>query len=434
MASLQSAPGRLPLSLWRSFICSGCQRRAQSTLVKPTVAAAPAGKHTTASSATPRTPRPFRTEFNYSQKIYWYPQHQARALRQLQNGIHQIDVVVEVRDARIPLTSRNPKFEDLLARRPRLIVYNKADLANPNIKKSLLDAFTAHSRDRVVFTQADRGLHVKKILDWALEKCRESPHRYPFLSMVVVGLPNVGKSSLINALRRLGVNKGKVSAVGPTAGVTQTIQTRVKINDKPPIYLVDTPGIFDPHITHPIEGLKIALTGATKDRLTEEQNVADYLLFRLNTSNPKLRAKYPAVVGLPAPTDDIREVLTHIARSNGFVLQRQSDRKRVDLKSTGLEASMGHFALAFDEDDGLAAGHSGAAQSNVVADDDDPDGLDLQRAAQHFLTLFREGKLGSLTLDDCSPDALRKWFRPQATDTDVQPGMLVPHPKKAGAR
>jgi ribosome biogenesis GTPase A len=86
------------------------------------------------------------------------------------------------------------------------------------------------------------------------DKCKSFPERYPYLSMVVVGLPNVGKSSLINALRKLGVNKGKVAQVGPTAGVTQRIQTRVKIHEDPPIYLVDTPGIFDPYVASPMQG------------------------------------------------------------------------------------------------------------------------------------------------------------------------------------
>ena len=85
--------------------------------------------------------------------------------------------------------------------------------------------------------------------------------------MVVVGLPNVGKSSLINTLRRLGVNKGKVAAVGPIAGVTRRIQTRVKIHQDPDIYLVDTPGIFDPYVSTPMEGLKIALTGESSLQL-----------------------------------------------------------------------------------------------------------------------------------------------------------------------
>ncbi|KND04686.1 uncharacterized protein SPPG_00399 [Spizellomyces punctatus DAOM BR117] len=346
----------------------------------------------------------FRTEFNHTQKIYWYPTHQSRALRQLQNGIHQIDVVVEVRDARIPLTSKNPKFDEILGRRPRLIVYNKADLANPNMTKPIVDAFRRHGRDQVVFTQADKGLHVKRILEWALEKYRQSPDRYPFLSMVVVGLPNVGKSSLINALRRVGVKKGKVSAVGPQAGVTQTIQTRVKIYDNPPIYLVDTPGIFDPHFTHPIEGLKIALTGATKDRLTEEENVADYLLFRLNNSTH--REKYPAILGLPGPSDDIAKVLSHIARRNKFNLSGASNR--------GSHPDAGHvdlqgFALAFDEEE--------LAEFGPKKNGTD---LDIQRAAKYMIGLFRDGAFGPMTLDDCTPTTLDDWLKGSSAESGVE--------------
>ncbi len=82
-----------------------------------------------------RPPLTIRSSFAYDRPLFWYPSHQGRALKQLQDGIHHIDLVVEVRDARIPLTSINPKFESLFEARDKLIVYNKADLANPNLQK-----------------------------------------------------------------------------------------------------------------------------------------------------------------------------------------------------------------------------------------------------------------------------------------------------------
>lgn len=79
--------------------------------------------------------KPFRTAFPYDKTIFWYPQHQSRALRQLKDGVHHIDLVVEVRDARLPLTSINLQFDNILGRRERIVVYNKCDLANQNLRR-----------------------------------------------------------------------------------------------------------------------------------------------------------------------------------------------------------------------------------------------------------------------------------------------------------
>ncbi|KAJ3307288.1 Mitochondrial GTPase [Kappamyces sp. JEL0829] len=325
-----------------------------------------------------------RKVFSYGNRIFWqasgtnirYPQHQSKAWRQLLKGTadqltvgtHHIDLIVEVRDARIPLSCIST-FEDF--QRDKLVVYNKCDLANPQLQKRLETALKEFRSENVIFTKADVGSNIQKILDYAVQKCKSDPVRFPYLSIVVVGAPNVGKSTLINGLRRLGVGKGKVTQVGKRAGVTTAIQTRVKIHNDPPVYLFDTPGIFNPHVTSPINGLKIALTGATNDRLTTILNVADYLLFRLNNS-AHVRT-WPAVVGLDCPSDDIYQVATHIAKTQGFRMNPAS--RIVKLSQDPLVQESGEE-------------------------------WDLDKACQHMVDLYREGKFGRMTLDDLSDQAL----------------------------
>ncbi|KAI8909519.1 P-loop containing nucleoside triphosphate hydrolase protein, partial [Gorgonomyces haynaldii] len=323
-----------------------------------------------------------RSVFRYDKPIFWYPTHQAKALMQLKKGIHHIDLVVEVRDTRIPFTSINTQFDQIFGNRERLVVYNKADLANPNFQRIIAESCLKYRNEKTLFTTASKGVNIKMILDTAVQKCRLEPHRYPYLSMVVVGPPNVGKSTLINQLRQLGAGKAKVTPVGKYAGVTTAIQTRVKIYDDPPIYLVDTPGIFDPHISTPIQGLKISLVGSTNDRLTESVNVADYLLFRLNQSHHKLT--WPSVIGLKEPSDDIYYVLSHICVQNKFFLPFESRIKRMTPKI-----------------------HFGPTEEHSF------DQYDIDRAAQHMIELYREGKFGRMTLDDCSKEGIHKWLTNQ---------------------
>ena len=132
---------------------------------------------------------------------------------------------------------------------------------------------------------------------------------------MVVGMPNVGKSTLLNALRQVGVHKGKAAHTGAQPGITKKIGTTVKIIEadveKEAIYLIDTPGVFIPYVPNPESMLKLALCGSVKDTIIAPVTLTDYLLFQLNINQPSLYEQYMH------PTNDIMALLDAIARKTG---------------------------------------------------------------------------------------------------------------------
>ncbi|GAA5979766.1 hypothetical protein JCM10908_003036 [Rhodotorula pacifica] len=235
----------------------------------------------------------------------WYIGHMRRAMREITELVqsHKLDLIIETRDARLPLTSINPAFERLLAEQAgrgigagagakgtgttkRLIVYNKADLAQDCFQIPLQRALAQHDEDQVLFTDSRSDQEVKRVLEAAIKLARR-PLDGPDdkITMLVAGMPNVGKSSILNALRRVGVRKGKAASTSSEPGHTRRLSTHIKIASDPPVYIYDTPGIMVPFLGKGVAGqetaIKLALTGGMKESLFERDLVGEYLLWRL---------------------------------------------------------------------------------------------------------------------------------------------------------
>uniref|UniRef100_A0A4W4EBI2 G domain-containing protein n=1 Tax=Electrophorus electricus TaxID=8005 RepID=A0A4W4EBI2_ELEEL len=193
------------------------------------------------------------------------------------------------------------------------------DLADTSKKLSVLKQLEREGVKNVLFTdclkQRDDSVKkvrrivplVTKLIESAARFHREENRSY---CLMVIGVPNVGKSSLINALRRTNLKKGKASRVGGEPGITKAILTKIQVCERPIIHLLDTPGVLPPNIENIETGMKLALCGTILDHLVGEDVIADYLLFSLNRLQ---QFGYVERYDLEAPCDDIQHVLKHIA-------------------------------------------------------------------------------------------------------------------------
>lgn len=249
------------------------------------------------------------------QNLQWYPGHMAKTRRLIEDNLKFIDVVVEILDARIPFSGRNPNFDDIIKNKPRLLVLNKSDLADKSRTKQWIDWY-AEQGLRVIPISCATGAGINTVLAEAralvqdkIEREKEKG-RNRTLKIMMVGIPNVGKSSLINRL------VGKASTkTGDKPGVTRGKQwLRIKGDAE----LLDTPGILPPKFEDQTVAVRLAYTGAIRDEIMNTELLAYSLCEYLRDNYGKelcARYKLDSAEGLEG-----YEVLEKIGRKRGFVI------------------------------------------------------------------------------------------------------------------
>lgn len=197
--------------------------------------------------------------------IQWFPGHMTRAKRQIQEKLKLIDIAIELLDARVPISSRNPMIDEILLGKPRLIILNKSDLADPQMNEQWKQYFE-HEGHTCAIVDSSTGTGVNRISVLTKEILKEKIDRQIAKGMrprpvrsLIVGIPNVGKSTLINRLA--GRN---VAITGDKPGVTKG-QQWIKTNHE--LELLDTPGILWPKFEDQIVGYRLAITGAIREQI-----------------------------------------------------------------------------------------------------------------------------------------------------------------------
>lgn len=249
--------------------------------------------------------------------IQWFPGHMAKARRQVTEKLKLIDVVIELLDARLPLSSRNPMIDEIVKDKPRLILLNKTDLADHVVTERWIDYFRQHDLLALpIDALSGKGIHripeqCRKLVEPMMEKRRAKGMNDRAVRVMILGIPNVGKSSLINRLAGK-----KVAQTGDRPAVTKS-QQWVKMSDG--LDLLDTSGILWPKFEDPLVGYRLAASGAIKDEILDVGEVSLFVLEYLKMYYPDQLEERFKLEEIPA---DRIELMEEIGRKRGCIMGR----------------------------------------------------------------------------------------------------------------
>lgn len=292
-------------------------------------------------------------------QIQWFPGHMSKARREVEERLPIVDMVFELVDARLPLSSRNPMIDKILMRRnkPRLIILTKKDLADPEMTKQWVAYFKAQGHATIAIdSKNSRNLNyladaAKDVMKEKFAKEASRGMKPRAVRVMIVGIPNVGKSTLINKL----VHK-KVTKIGDRPGITKT-QQWIRIHKD--LELLDTPGILWPKFEDYRIGLRLATTGAIKDDILPRDEIVMWALrYFLGHYPGRVEERYGVT---EINRDNLEEILQTIAKRRGALLaQGEYDYEKVyhlvldDIRSNRLGAysleSPADYAVDADEE------------------------------------------------------------------------------------
>lgn len=284
------------------------------------------------------------------QNIQWFPGHMTKTKRQIQASLKLVDAVAEILDARIPLSSKNPDLQKLIQNKPKVVLLNKCDMANQTATSRWIDYYASQEITAIaVDCKSGKGLNkfapaVNNVLSERRERLKAKGMVNPMLRIMIVGIPNVGKSSFINRVAKQ--NRAKVE---DRPGVTRGNQWYSIAKN---IEMLDTPGVLWPKFDDKIVGERLAFTGAVKDQILDTELLAVRLLDFLRSLKPADFIARFKLEDIDLDAIDSYELLNVIGKKRGMLIsggEINTERAAIMLLDEFRSGKLGRITLEMPE-------------------------------------------------------------------------------------